>query len=118
MDELMREMGTMSVHCGESEYAQLDNAVSALGRVIPDHAALAAWCARLAVRYLEQIDNLSGTHRKMLVRVVQLEAARKPDAACGVASVVLRQMHCASDRYDKRGVACKKWRRRMGTRPY
>jgi hypothetical protein len=117
MDELMREMGTMSVHCGESEYAQLDSAVSALGRVIPDHAALAALCARLAVRYLEQIDNLSGTHRKMLVRVVQLEAARKPDAACGVASVVLRQMHRASDRYDKRGVVCKKWRR-MGTRPY
>ena len=118
MDELMREMGTMSVHCGESEYTQLDNAVSALGREIPDHAALAAWCACLAVRYLDQIDNLSATQRALLVRVVQLEAARKPEAACGVASVVLRQMHCASDRYDKRGVACKKWRRRMGTRPY
>ena len=61
MDELMREMGTMSVHCGESEYTQLDSAVRALGRDIPDHAALAAWCARLAVRYLEQIDNLSAT---------------------------------------------------------
>lgn len=118
MDELMREMGTMSVHCGESEYTQLDNAVRALEHEIPDHAALAAWSARLAVRYLEQINNLSATQRMMLVRVVQLEAARNPEAACGVASVVLRQIHRASDRYDKRGVACKKWRRRMGMRPY
>ena len=117
MDEVMREMGAMSVHCGETEYVQLENTVRALGSDIPDAAALAAWCVRLAVRYLELINNLSAMQRTLLVRVVQLEAARKPDAACSVASVVLGQMYRASERYEKRVVACRKWRRRS-MRPY
>ena len=94
MADAIAMLADMSVHCAETEYDTLLDAVDALEAEQTPHVASAA--AALAERYLMNIGDLSATQRALLRATLALHAHGDADESCATAlaafSGILRKL--------------------------
>ena len=86
--ELLANLSGLSVHCPETEYDTLLDAIDALEAEQTAHVAVAA--VALAQRYLTNIGDLSATQRALLRATLALYAHGDTEEACYAALAAFR----------------------------
>jgi hypothetical protein len=94
MADAIAMLADMSIHCAETEYDTLLDAIDALEAEHTPHVATAA--AALAERYLMNIGDLSATQRALLRATLALYAHGDAEESCATAlaafSAILRKL--------------------------